>query len=253
MLLWWRQAVYQDSQLSSTSTEDAGQPANALDVLHSILDMLCQHDTQASLAQENRLRSLEVVCLRCNTQISSGTNTYCMRTSMVVAVTQYFSWARIWCSHVVHFPHSNTRQICACSSIGMLCIFALDTNFLQRFLWRSFGESARACRGLLWGSRALKSSVSTTTACKLWRCRSLLPCKAISLQKTGRMPTRLTFFSLLTFLTEACALRLRCFSDISKPVWTVLHLFNLTISQTQPHASHQLLSSSLIADSFCDN
>ena len=133
MLLWWGQAVYQDSQLSSTSTEDAGQPANALDVLHSILDMLCQHDTQASLAQENRLRSLEVVCLRCNTQILSGTNTYCMRTSMVVAVTQYFSWASFWCSHVVHFPHSNTRQICACSSIG---IFVLDTNFLQRFLWR---------------------------------------------------------------------------------------------------------------------
>ena len=85
------------------------------------------------------------------------------------------------------------------------CLFFL-------FLERGFGTSAYVCRGLLWGSRAPKSSVSTTTACKLWKCRSLLPCKAISLQKTGRMPTRLTFSSLLTFPTEACPLQLHCLS-----------------------------------------
>jgi len=74
------------SQLSSTSTEDAGQPAKALDELHSILDMLYQHDTQASLAQNNiGCAYWEVVCLRCNTQISSGTNICCMRTSMAAA------------------------------------------------------------------------------------------------------------------------------------------------------------------------
>ncbi len=37
----------------------------------------------------------------------------------------------------------------------------------------------------------------------------------------------------------------------SKPIWTVLQLFKLQISKTQPHSSHQLQAYSLIADPSC--
>jgi len=124
--------------------------------------------------------------------------------------------------------------------------FLTETKFWQDLLWKTFRKAACGCRGLLWGSRAPKSSVFTTTACKLWRCHSLLPCKAISLQKTGRVPTRF-MSSLLSFLIEAAL-----FLHFSKPVWTVLQLCKLNIGQTKPRSSHQLWSSGLIADSFCN-
>jgi len=38
----------------------------------------------------------------------------------------------------------------------------------------------------------------------------------------------------------------------SKPVWTVLQSFKPSIGQTKPRLSHQLWSSGLIADSFCN-
>jgi len=56
---------------------------------------------------------------------------------------------------------------------------------------------------------------------------------------------------LANFLNRSLCSTAALLLYFSKPVWTGLQLFKLQISQTQPRSSHQLQSSSLIADSSC--
>ena len=165
MLLWWGQAVYQDGQLSSTSTEDAGQPAKALDVLHSILDMLCQHDTPASLAQNSiGCAHWEDVCLRCNTQISSETNTCCMHTSMAAAVMQLLQLGRFLVYSCSAFFHTIACIRFACSSILQACFaFLFHTSFLFSCCKFSFGQASEnltAFAGVCCGVQGIPSLLS---------------------------------------------------------------------------------------------
>ena len=81
------------------------------------------------------------------------------------------------------------QQTSAVNLVWLIC-YKLLVHTCELAALLQLRHAVCTCRGLLWGSRAPKCSACITTACRPWRCRSLLPCKAILQLRTGTTHTR---------------------------------------------------------------